>query len=77
MKTIAFKPVKPASPDDWVKSATPLDREVPVPTEPMKRFTIDVPAQLHCRVKAECARRGAKMADVLREILEREFPLKS
>jgi len=25
-------------------------------------------------VKAECARRGLKMADVLRELLEREFP---
>jgi hypothetical protein len=74
MKTIAFKPVKPASPDDWVKSAKPLEREAPAPTEPMKRFTIDVPVELHRRVKAECARHGVKMADVLRELLEREFP---
>lgn len=40
----------------------------------LKRFTIDVPAALHRRFKAECARRGVKMADVIRELLEREFP---
>jgi hypothetical protein len=40
----------------------------------MKRFTIDVPLALHTRIKTECARRGVKMADVLREMLKREFP---
>ena len=40
----------------------------------MKRFTIDVPLALHRRVKTACAQRGLKMADVLRELLEREFP---
>jgi hypothetical protein len=49
--------------------AKPLDREA-TPTEPMN----DVPVGLHRRVKAECARRGLKMADVQRELLEREFP---
>ena len=29
---------------------------------------------LHSRIKIECAERGLKMADVLRELLEREFP---
>ena len=76
MKTISFKPVKPASPDDWVKSAKPLDREASA-TEPMKRFTIDVPVRFIARVKVACAQRGLKMADVLRELLEREFPTKS
>ena len=36
----------------------------------MKRFTIDVPATLHTRIKTECARRGIKMADMLRELLD-------
>jgi len=40
----------------------------------MKRFTIDVPVELHRRVKTACAQRGTKMAEVLRELLEREFP---
>ena len=39
-----------------------------------KRFTIDVPEALHRRIKARCAMRGAKMADVIRGMLEKEFP---
>jgi hypothetical protein len=29
---------------------------------------------LHTRIKTQCAMRGVKMADVLRELFEREFP---
>jgi len=46
------------------------------PGERMKRFTIDVPESLHRRIKAECALRGVKMADYLRETLEKLFPPK-
>lgn len=42
--------------------------------EPIKRFTIDVPLSLHTRVKTQCARRQVNMADVMRALLEREFP---
>jgi hypothetical protein len=81
MKTVPFKmPSKPADPADaWVQTRD-ADREekpIPVPAtpaEPMKRFTIDVPVSLHTRIKAQCALNGVKMADVLRELLEREFP---
>jgi hypothetical protein len=72
MKKVAFKmPVKPlpVAAEDWIKGNVPA-----VPDEPMKRFTIDVPVDLHTRIKTQCAARGAKMADVLRDILEREFP---
>src|SRR3974390_2656989 len=44
------------------------------PEEPMKRFTIDVPVELHRRVRAACARRGLRPSSVLRDLLEREFP---
>jgi hypothetical protein len=83
MKKVAFNtPRKTAAADDWVQNARPDDREVkmqvanppPSPTEAMKRFTIDVPIELHRRIKTQCAMRGSKMADVLREILEKEFP---
>lgn len=78
MKTISFKTRKPATPDEWVQSASALPEQnssaAPGPIEPMKRFTIDVPLQLHSRIKIECARRGLKMADVLRDLFEREFP---
>jgi len=45
-----------------------------MPGERMKRFTIDVPESLHRRIKAGCALRGVKMADYLRETLEKLFP---
>ncbi len=58
--------VPPETPkaDEWVKN-----RE----TESMKRLTIDVPASLHARIKSQCAIRGAKMADEVRELLEKHF----
>jgi hypothetical protein len=36
--------------------------------------TIDVPVELHRRIRATCARRGLKVSSVLRDLLEREFP---
>ena len=47
-----------------------------MPGERMKRFTIDVPESLHRRIKVECASRGVKMADYLRQTLENLFPPK-
>lgn len=89
-KTVPFKmPAKeqPATPDDWVASRAGVGSEperpsatvVPLvqPAEAMKRFTIDVGEGLHRRIKAQCATRGAKMADIIRDLLEREFPAQS
>ena len=83
-KTVSFKTVRPATAEDWVSGGRPADREAPTlstaarapaaASEAMKRFTIDVPLELHTHIKTECARRGVKMADVLRGVLEREFP---
>lgn len=75
-KSITFKVGKPNPADAWVdQSAPPPEPDVwRVPGAAMKRFTIDVPLALHSRIKVECARRGSKMADTLRELLEREFP---
>lgn len=61
-----------ATADDWVQS-----RHVEADAgegEPMKRLTIDVPVGLHTRIKSQCALRGVKMADEIRELLERHFP---
>jgi hypothetical protein len=88
-KTVAFKmpQVKSVTPEAeaWVKErAAPAEQETPkgevvqmnsAPAQAvMKRFTIDVEDTLHKRIKAQCAMRGVKMADVIREMLEREFP---
>ena len=40
----------------------------------MKRLTIDIPERLHTRVKSQCAKRGTKMADEIRALLETHFP---
>jgi hypothetical protein len=54
----------------WVKErATALD------TEPIKRLTIDVPASLHKRIKAQCATNGVIMAEEIRALLEEKFPV--
>ena len=66
MKKVTFggKPTSrpPGSPDQWVSG------------EATKRLTIDIPLSLHQRVKSQCALKGEKMADVVRELLERHFP---
>jgi hypothetical protein len=43
----------------------------------MKRLAIDVPIDLHIRLKTGCAMRGEKIADVVRVLIEREFPPQS
>jgi hypothetical protein len=50
--------------DEWVNNRN---------AETMKRLTIDVPASLHARIKSQCAIRGVKMADEVRELLEKHF----
>ena len=56
------------------KQAAVVVEPIAAPAEPMKRFTIDVSVSLHTRVKTECAKSGRKMADVVRDLLERQFP---
>lgn len=78
MKKVAFnKPrvVTDNPVDQWVGDG--VEHHAPAPQEPMKRFTIDVPVSLHKRIKAQCATDGVKMADMLREMLETRFPVKS
>ena len=58
--------VQPA--DAWVDSRAAADAP-----EAMKRLTIDVPASLHRTIKAQCAMRGAKIADEVRELLLQKY----
>ena len=80
-KSVSFaRPARPAQPeaDAWVggggaeavASATKPAKQ-PVP---MKRLTLDIPEELHRRVKSGCATRGEKIADVVRRYLDAEFP---
>lgn len=62
------KPVDLAKADEWVNSqpSTQADQ--------MKRLTIDISVNLHARIKSQCALKGTKMNDAIREILEKHFP---
>lgn len=69
--SIGAKPTnKPASAtaDAWVESRAPAEGP-----EPMKRLTIDVPASLHRAIKTQCAARGTKIADEVRELLMQKY----
>ena len=67
--TISGKPTsKPVvSADVWVekREATEVDAT--------KRLTIDIPASLHRTIKAQCAMRGTKIADEVRELLLQKY----
>lgn len=71
-KKIAFgtKPTnKPAvAADAWVD-----DRSTAGEAEAMKRLTIDIPESLHRTIKTQCAMRGSKIADEVRELLLQKY----
>lgn len=70
--SIGGKPTKPASSaaDAWVEART---HDAPEPIEPLKRLTIDVPARLHRAIKMQCASRGTKIADEVRDLLMQKY----
>jgi len=71
-KKIAFgtkptsKPV-PVAADAWVDSRIASEAEI------MKRLTIDIPESLHRNIKSQCAMRGTKIADEVRELLLKKY----
>jgi hypothetical protein len=75
-KSVAFtRPQMPASADAWINQVREETAvRPPLEKKPTVRFTLDVDADLHTRMKIECVRQGKKMSDVLRAILAREFP---
>jgi hypothetical protein len=54
---------KPASADNWVQTRS-------TDSESMKRLTIDIPADLHRRLKLIAASKSVNMVDLLREWIE-------
>lgn len=69
--SIGTKPTSkpaPTAADAWVESRSNGDEP-----EAMKRLTIDVPTSLHRAIKAQCAMRGTKIADEVRELLLQKY----
>lgn len=64
---------RPADPDSWIKAA-----ESPVRTRGAEAFsarlTIDITPALRGRIKMTAFGRGVTVAEMLRALLEREFP---
>ena len=76
-KTVAFKRpsvTAPANADAWIESGKDMARAPAEPAKRMVRFTLDVDAELHCRMKLHCVRQGKPMSDVLRAVLAEQFP---
>lgn len=64
---------RPADPDDWVKAAAQ-----PLPGSDAgaftARLTIDVTPELRGRIKIAAFQRGITVAEMLRDLLAREYP---
>lgn len=64
---------RPADPEHWIKAADGAPRSSDVAAN-SARLTIDVTPDLRGRIKVAAFRRGVTVADMLREMLAREFP---
>ncbi|GIK82951.1 MULTISPECIES: hypothetical protein [Hyphomicrobiales] len=65
---------RPADPERWIKASDaspPRDADAAGFTA---RLTIDVTPELRGRIKIAAFRRGQTVADMLRDLLAREFP---
>ncbi|AFK54040.1 hypothetical protein [Tistrella mobilis] len=62
---------RPSSPDAWVRAP---DKPVTAVEAYTARLTIDVTPELRGRIKVTAFRRGQTVSDMLRALLEREFP---
>lgn len=64
---------RPADPEHWIKAADSAPRDANAAGF-TARLTIDVTPALRGRIKIVAFQRGITVADMLRELLAREFP---
>jgi len=64
---------RPGDADSWVRAPEPLISRPP-PAAFTARLTIDVTPALRGRLKIAAFQRGVTLADMLRALLDREFP---
>lgn len=62
-----------ADPEQWIKSADAASRDGR-PSGYTARLTIDITPELRGRIKIAAFQRGVTVADMLRDLLAREFP---
>jgi hypothetical protein len=66
-------PARPGDPEAWVRTPEPSTNRTPN-AEFTARLTIDVTPALRGRIKIAAFQRGLAVADMLRALLDREFP---
>jgi hypothetical protein len=76
--TFGSKPreTKTTNPDEWVQQGAAAPETIPM-KEDLTRFTIDIPTELHTRIKSQCAMNRVKMRDAIHAILKQHFPADS
>ncbi len=64
-----------ASADDWVKGSARPEQEAEPKTTKIEttRYTIDIPVELHARIKSKCALKHIKMREEIIMLLEKHF----
>ena len=65
---------RPADPESWIKSSEQPAARVADGAAFTARLTIDITPDLRGRIKIVAFQRGLTVADMLRELLAREFP---
>lgn len=58
-----------AAAEEWVQNRDVSNGD----KEPNKRLTIDVPESLHRAIKTQCASRGTRIADEVRDMLFEKY----
>lgn len=65
---------RPSDPDTWVRTSEPRPNNGAKADLFTARLTIDVTPELRGRIKVAAFQRGVTVADMLRDLLSREFP---
>ena len=65
---------RPADPESWIKASDPRPARGGDAASFTARLTIDVTPDLRGQIKIAAFQRGVTVADMLRELLAREFP---
>ena len=65
---------RPADPERWIKASAPRPNSNDDAAAFTARLTIDITPELRGRIKIVAFQRGLTVADMLRDLLAREFP---
>ena len=65
---------RPADPESWIKAPERHTPRAQAGEDFSARLTIDVTADMRGRIKIAAFQRGQTVADMLRDLLAREFP---